>query len=350
MAVPSPPLMIPGLTPQHYHVVRFEEAYSNETLFVNGSGPDVVHAWTPRENVRKFCRNLRERCHFHLVVHLEDNEEAIIERYFDKPFETFLRTYFFGVPEGLSHPKRYKKFLDSADGISIIVNPLREFVPESIPWILLWPGVDTSQFFPKDENQTMRKKMGIPPNVFVLAYTGNVHPANADEVKCVYEAAALLSRKGQPALVLRTGKNLCEFSGNTTLVAEAQSIELGYIDYGKIPDVLACADLLVQPGRVDRFNIYRFPSKLPEYLAMGKPIIMPRANIGEHLVHLQEALIYPNVDTLQIVEAASLLASDGELRDKLGRGARTFAENRLNWMHSSKRLKSFYEDLIYQAQ
>ena len=47
-------------------------------LFGNDLPPDIVHAWTPRENVRLFCERLRSLCSFALLVHLEDNEELIL--------------------------------------------------------------------------------------------------------------------------------------------------------------------------------------------------------------------------------------------------------------------------------
>ena len=43
------------------------------------------------------------------------------------------------------------------------------------------------------------------------------------------------------------------------------------------------ADALVQPGGPDAFNDYRFPSKLPDFLASGKPVVLPATNIGRYL-------------------------------------------------------------------
>ena len=51
----------------------------------------------------------------------------------------------------------------------------------------------------------------------------------------------------------------------------------------EIPGYLALADAFVQPGAPDDFNRYRLPSKLPEFLAMGRPVILPHCNIGNDL-------------------------------------------------------------------
>jgi glycosyltransferase involved in cell wall biosynthesis len=111
-----------------------------------------------------------------------------------------------------------------------------------------------------------------------------------------------------------------------------------------MPDVLALGDVLIQPGKADRFNTYRFPSKLPEYLAMGRPVILPLANIGLSMVHLRDALVYPVVDALQIVEGVKHLIGNESLRRTLSQGATDFARTHLNWARSAERLAQFYED------
>ena len=60
-------------------------------------------------------------------------------------------------------------------------------------------------------------------------------------------------------------------------------IELGAVGWREIPGYLALADAFVQPGGPDDFNRYRLPSKLPEFLAMGRPVMLPHCNIGHDL-------------------------------------------------------------------
>ena len=61
-------------------------------------------------------------------------------------------------------------------------------------------------------------------------------------------------------------------------------LELGSVGWREIPGYLALADAFVQPGAADDFNRYRLPSKLPEFLAMGRPVVLPDCNIGHDLV------------------------------------------------------------------
>jgi hypothetical protein len=133
-----------NLGEQQYAVAEFREIDGAwEKLFPNGKPPDLVHAWTPREVVRLFCAKLAGLCRYTLVIHLEDNEERILEANLGVPFATLLKTRGIKVPEELSHPAEHRRFLASAAGVTIIMDRLGEFVPESTPRMVLWPGADT---------------------------------------------------------------------------------------------------------------------------------------------------------------------------------------------------------------
>ena len=80
------------------------------------------------------------------------------------------------------------------------------------------------------------------------------------------------------------------------------------------PELLAAADILVQPGRSNPYNDYRFPSKLPDFLASGRPVVLPRTNIGLHLRDGAEALILERCDAAESSEKVALLAANPELR------------------------------------
>jgi glycosyltransferase involved in cell wall biosynthesis len=103
------------------------------------------------------------------------------------------------------------------------------------------------------------------------------------------------------------------------------------------------ADVLVQPGHSDPFNDYRFPSKLPEFLATGRPVILPEANIGRCLRTEEECLLLNDGDALEIAAGIERLLADPELSERLGRGGRAFANASFSWRRSAQRLKLLYE-------
>src|SRR5262249_41797768 len=103
------------------------------------------------------------------------------------------------------------------------------------------------------------------------------------------------------------------------------------------------ADVLVQPGSPDAFNDYRFPSKLPEFFATGRPVVLPATNLGRFVRDGEEAVLLHRGDALEIAAAVDRLLDDDDLRLRLGRGARACAEGSFSWSASADKLRRLYE-------
>src|SRR5256886_8998405 len=314
VAIPEDTDRGPGLGEQNYPVRRFDQIDGEwSRVFPNGRPPDVVHAWTPRENVRLFCEKLGGFCAFSLFVHLEDNEELILEVNLGTSFEKLASSPSAEIPGNLSHPRHYRGFIASADGVTMIMDRLERFVPSERPKLFLWPGADEQFFFPRPRDPQLLEELGIANGTVVLCYTGNVHSANARDVRSLYLAAAILDREGTPARLIRTGRDFCSFLGPDEEWAYKISIELGQIPYQEIPALLNLADALVQPGTDNSFNEYRLPGKLPEFFAMGRPVILPRTNVGRFVENGRDAVVLDRVDALGVVEALLALRRDEDV-------------------------------------
>ena len=333
-----------GLGEQNYSVHRFDRIDGEwASVFPNGRGPEIVHAWTPRENVRLFCEKLAGFCRFALFVHLEDNEELILEVNLGMPFEKLARSRTVDIPANLSHPQNYRAFIASSDGVTIILDRLERFVPADIPKLILWPGADERLFFPRPQDSQLREQFGIAADAVVLCYTGNVHSANARDVRSLYLAAAILDREGTATRLIRTGRDFCSFLGPDEGWAHQISIELGQVAYQEIPALLSLADALVQPGGDNSFNEYRLPGKLPEFFAMGRPVVLPRTNMGRFARHGEDAWVLDKVDALGIVDTILQFRANHALSERLGAGAVAFAREHFDWKKNASALAAFYE-------
>jgi glycosyltransferase involved in cell wall biosynthesis len=336
-----------GLGEQHYAVMRFEQVDGDWVrLFANGKPPEIVHAWTPRENVRLFCEKLAGFCTFSLFIHLEDNEEIILEVNLGTSFEKLAASPWAEIPGNLSHPQNYRTFLSSADGVTMIMDRLERFVPSTVPSLVLWPGADERVFFPRPRDPQLLEQLGIATGIAVLCYTGNVHSANARDVRSLYLATAILDREGTPARLIRTGRDFCSFLGPDEEWAHKVAIELGHIPYQDIPPLLSLADALVQPGGDNAFNEFRLPGKLPEFFAMGRPVIVPRTNVGRFVSHREEAWVLEKVDALGIVGAILELRRNKDLSERLATGAVGFAREHFNWERNAAALAGFYDKIV----
>lgn len=340
-----------GLGEQNYYVQRFDQVDGDWTrVFPDGRPPTLVHAWTPRENVRLFCEKLAGFCAFSLFVHLEDNEELILEVNLGSSFERLASSGTAEFPPALSHPRHYRGFIASADGVTMIMDRLERFVPPELPQLILWPGADEQLFFPRPRDPQLLAQLGLTSGTAVLCYTGNVHSANARDVRSLYLATAILDREGTPARLIRTGRDFCSFLGPDEEWAHKVSIELGHVPYQEIPALLSLADVLVQPGADNAFNEFRLPGKLPEFFAMGRPVILPRTNIGRFVRHGEEAWVLDKVDAIGIVDTVLQLRGNPALSERLAAGAVAFGREHFDWKRNARALTAFYQQTSDRAK
>jgi glycosyltransferase involved in cell wall biosynthesis len=335
--------------PHPYRVVTFAEALARPLPFPGGRGPDLAHFWNPREVNRTFHAELASRCAFKTVIHLEDNEDHITRCMLGPQlYARAERGVFPGeFPATLSHPRRSRQFMAQADGFSLLIASLAEKVPAAAPRVVFWPATDAAIFHPRPRNDALRAELGISPETCVLTYHGNTHGANFHEVRSLYLAVALLNRRGVPARLIRLGTTYVEQPPEYHAWVAEFCVEMGFVvDRQRIADVLATADLYVQPGTSDPFNDYRFPSKVPEFFALGRPVVLPKTNVGLVTRHLTDAYVLEEANGAGICEAVARLWADPGLRERLSRGARAFSAAHFSWARSGEALARFYQRLL----
>lgn len=348
VAVPHGLETLRHVTNPRFHACTFADALAQPALFADGRPADILHAWTPRELVRKFTLAYQRAASqpARVLVHLEDNERFLVARFTGKSFEELCVTPAGElaqlVPENLSHPLRHQAFLAVADGVTLIEPRLGEFVPAETPQHILRPGVDLTLYAPQASDPALRAELGLTPDTRVLAYTGGTTFANAAEVRTLYEAVALLNQRGTPTRLVRTGFNAAGFLDSLRADARRCSIELGFVPKEKLPRLLALADVLVQPGTRGAFNDYRLPSKLPEFLALGKPVLLPASNLALLMRDGRDAVFLHEGTAEEIADRCAALFATPVRCAELGKAARTFAETHFDLTRNTTQLASFY--------
>jgi len=334
----------------------FDELLARPNLFPDGRTANVVHAWTPREVVRKFVLGYqRAALPFTLkgghpparvIIHLEDNEEFLIETFSGRTQDELRKsdpaTLEAQLNDGLAHPLRHRAFLQVADAATVIVESLAEFVPAGVPHHRLFPGVDFSLYHAQEPNPALRRELGLRDEEKVIVFTGSNTFANEPEMRELYLAVALLNREGPPTRLVRTGFNTPSFLAGIADDVRRHVLDLGFVAKDRLPRLLALADVLVQPGRAGPFNDYRLPSKLPEFLASGRPVVLPPANIAALMKDGREAIFLPTGTPSDIAETCRRLFATPDQGAKVGRKGAAFARRHFDLEANSRELAAFY--------
>lgn len=332
IAVPQQASAVP-IAADGLSIVGYEQIINDGAVnaFRNGRSVDVLYAWTPRERVRRFSQVVMDATDCRLLIHFEDNEEYLTECSTGMSLTELLQLPDVeldkAVPIDRYHPRRGKKFIEQADGLSYLIDTLKRFNTRGVPDQVLRAPVDECLFFQRPINYDYRRKLGIDDSECVLVYSGNVHDANLEEVTDLYEAVRLLNQRGISTTLIRTGSN--DQKAQVKLDSYSGVMNLGWLDRKEMPDVLACADVFVQPGSPGPFNDERVPSKLPEFFAIGRPVLLPRCNLGLMLEDGKDAVIMQGVSPAGIAASVERVSEGKALLEQLTTGSRQFYESTL---------------------
>ncbi len=315
--------------------------------------PRLLHLWTPRERMRAFHRALAGRLtapppH---VVHLEDNESLLLAdqmRLSPDEIEDVrdgLRPL--DVPDHLTHPLHGRRLIAAAAGVTALVEPLVAELPTGQPTAVFHPGYDPIFASPRPGAAAgVRRRLRIPADTAIVTYTGNVHASNVDEVRSLSIAVALVNRRGRATTLVRTGSDHVPLASHSADLLREHTLELGIVRRDELPDLVHAADILVQPGRVDAWNSLRFPSKLPDYLVSGRPVMLPRVNLGTRLDHGRNALVLPEANAGQIAKSLLEWLPRRDALAGIGAAGADFARRSLTWSAAADAVAALYEGIL----
>jgi glycosyltransferase involved in cell wall biosynthesis len=342
---------------QSFRAVGIPETFADfpeDVIQSLSNGDAVLHAWTPRGNVVTLVTRLVKETGVDYVVHLEDNEEILLASALKMSPHDMLAMSDAELdnltPAHLSHPRKAAEFMSRAAGVTLIVPTLNKFCPTGRPTLLLEPGVDHNLFSPEPDAsklQALRDELYIERDATVLVYHGNIHAANVAEVFSLYTAVLILRRRGHNVVLIRAGVDYTDRLDVSYQFLKGDWVKnLGFLDRSRLIDILKLADLFVQPGTAGDFNDFRLPSKLPEFLSLGRPVLLPKSNIGLRMTDGENAILLSRGDGVEIADLIERLLADPDKMAALGQHAREFAISEFDWNRSGRKLLDFYTQIV----
>ncbi len=116
----------------------------------------------------------------------------------------------------------------------------------------------------------------------------------------------------------------------------------GYVPYGEFYEILASADLCVNPELKNAFTDKSTMLKIMDYMTFGKPIVQFETREGR--VTAGNAAVYvENNDEIEFAEKIVEVAQDRERRIVMGKNGKRRIEEKLNWEKQKSSLSKAYE-------
>lgn len=268
----------------------------------------------------------------------------IIYEFYEKPKSRFLSLSllkWYDFYFGLKYLSRY------ADGYIVASNFLKKYVQDTLKVskdILVLPNLMDPNNFHVSENKPFIN------NKITIGYAGT--PTRKDGVIDLIESFGVLNKKYPNTHLLIIGDII---DANNTAIPQLKDRALklgvkenitftGLVSFSKIPELLNSCQILALTRPNGVFAEAGFPTKLGEYFACRKPVVITRVGDIPTYFKNEEHLIIVNPEDIEsIVNGFEKLLTDDELCEKICNNAYNWMDANLNYRNISSKLSEFID-------
>src|SRR5262249_24564186 len=206
-------------------------------------------------------------------------------------------------------------------------------------------GVDPDKFRPDIGGARIREDLGISAQEILAGFVGTFGPWHG--VLTLAEAITLMPANSALRFLLVGAGRLRDDVERIIRGAgkENSVIFTGHLEHERVPALLDACDILLSPHvpLEDGSEFFGSPTKLFEYMAMGKAIVASRlGQIGEVLTDDESAILIEPGNARQLTDAILRLSQSPDLRQRLGVAARRAAVERHTWKQNAQRVIDEY--------
>lgn len=229
----------------------------------------------------------------------------------------------------------------SADGVITISRALGERArdlgvdPERM--LYLPPGADPDAIrdTPIDE---ARARLGLPQDVPLVGYLGNIYPRDA---QLLGEAVGRLRHRDARLVMIGGGA----FDVALPL-PEDRVLRTGHVPFAQMLDYLSACNVLALPLCDTVANRGRWPSKINEYVAVGRPTVACAVGDVAELFTQHEIGLLTPPEPAAVAERIDALLDDPQRAERMGEAARQMAMDSYSQQRVAERLLAYYEKIL----
>ena len=217
-------------------------------------------------------------------------------------------------------------------------------------------GVNPDIYSPKIDGNSIRKKLNCQEKC-ILGFIGTFGKWHGAEVLAQSFAALIknypLYRETLHLMMIGEGLTLSQVKETIKKNNLESLVTLtGTIPQENAPPYLAACDILVSPHvpNSDGSKFFGSPTKLFEYMAMGKGIIASDLEqIGEILDHKKTAYLVKPGDQTDLIQGLKTLIDHPDLRKTLGQNARKEVTKNYTWKNHTHKIIEKLKELCPPA-
>jgi len=193
------------------------------------------------------------------------------------------------------------------------------------------PGSDVEGVVPRDRLRA-RARLGLPAGAPILGYMGALLRS---DVVLLLEAFAIIRQRRPDAHLLMIGDA-------KALSSDGLIHRTGFVVGDQKLDFLAAADVLLLPMKDTVANRGRWPSKINDYFAAGRPTVVTAVGDCHELFANHRVGLATAADAEGFAAGTLALLDDRLTADEMGATARDVAERLFAWPILAERLEGWY--------
>lgn len=240
-----------------------------------------------------------------------------------------------------------EKFRCLADGTTVISKALAKRArglgvkDESI--LVLRGGVEF-KYFPAIDKDKARERCGLDKDIKILGFSSFDSYLDFE----LLVKSFLLVKKKMPGVKMLVTGNVTK--GVRELISsygvEDDFILTGFLPFEELPFYLGCCDILLLPFSETLYNLGRWPNKVGDYMAAGRPVVTNPTGEIKEVFKGDKLGLTCRYTPEGFAENILFLLSNEKTAAGLGRAARRWAEENLDWDKKIVSLEDFYLKIL----
>lgn len=239
-------------------------------------------------------------------------------------------------------------FRAQADGTTVINDVLRRRAVElgvSAETIMRLPnGSDVDGIRPVPQAEA-RRLLGLPQDALILGYVGAIFERDAVLMAQAFDRIYQAEARGRLLLI-----GYCNIAVEKMVAVPEAVLRTGLVRYEQIGQYLSACDLCWLPLRDSGANRGRYPLKINDYMAAGRPVVGTAVGEAAELIGRGGFGLLASDQPDDLSRQALTLLHDPERREAMGRRGRELAESEFTWDRIGDELERFYHQVMASAR
>ena len=231
-----------------------------------------------------------------------------------------------------------------ADGTTVINSFLHHratelgVAPETI--LHLPNGSDVEELHPIPQTEA-RRALGWPQDVLIIGYIGAIFDRDAVLMAQAFDQIRRVEPRARLLLV-----GYCNVAVEELVAVPDAVWRVGRVHYDEINRYLAACDVCWLPLRDSGANRGRYPLKINDYMAVGRPVVATAVGDVADLVRRGEFGLLASDQPDDLAHQVLALLRDPLRGEAMGQRARQLAEAEFTWDRIGGRLEGFYQQVL----